>query len=65
VDTWRGYKLVAGNTIGKQALEDIAESAWNEVKGKKTTDAGFVVAALFVPGRGVYLGTPAHGSGTA
>ena len=65
LDTWRGFKLVEGNTIDHQALVGIAESAWNEVKSKKKTNAGFVVAALFVPARGVFLGTPAHGAGTA
>ena len=34
LDTWRGFKLVEGNTIDHQALVGIAESAWNEVKSK-------------------------------
>ena len=63
-DTWRGYRMETGNTISATTLVQIAKSAYEEVQAKRTSNSGIVAAALFVPGKGVYLGTPAHGTGT-
>jgi hypothetical protein len=62
VDTWRGWRMSTDTTITNKALRDIAKAAFDEVMSKKKT-GGMVVAALFVPGRGVFIGSPAHGKG--
>ncbi|KAJ8116086.1 hypothetical protein OPT61_g2414 [Boeremia exigua] len=64
VDTWRGMKLPSGTTMTNKALRDIAKAAYDEVMLAKKT-GGLVVAALFVPEQGVFIGSPAHGSGPA
>ena len=65
VDTWRGRQLPSGTTMTNRALRDIARSAFHEVMLKKKGAGGTVVAALFVPGQGVFIGSPAHGNGPA
>ncbi|KAF9699263.1 hypothetical protein EKO04_002870 [Ascochyta lentis] len=64
VDTWRGMKISSSTTMTNKALRDIAKAAYAEVMLKKKT-GGLVIAALFVPGHGVFIGSPAHGSGPA
>ncbi|KAJ4347686.1 hypothetical protein N0V95_005184 [Ascochyta clinopodiicola] len=61
-DTYRGYKFDVGSTMSSTTLLNIAKDAYNDVKGKRTSDL-FIVAALFVPGQGVFLGTVPHGVG--
>jgi hypothetical protein len=58
-------KLPTGSTMTNSALRAIAKSAYDEVMSKKKGAGGTVVAALYVPGQGVFLGTPAHGTGPA
>jgi hypothetical protein len=65
VDTWRGWRMSTATTITNKDLRDIARAAYNEVMDKKKGTSGLVVAALFVPGKGVFIGSPAHGSGPA
>lgn len=61
-DTYRGYQFELSSTISSTALLNIAKDAYNDVKGKRTSDL-FIVAALFIPGQGVFLGTVPHGVG--
>lgn len=65
VDTWRGRQLPSGTTMTNRALREIARSAFRDVMSKKKGGGGTVVAALFVPGQGVFIGSPAHGNGPA
>lgn len=65
MDTWRSMRLLTDSTITNTALRAIAKSGFDEVMSKKKGPGGTVVAALFVPGQGVFLGTPAHGAGPA
>lgn len=61
-DTYRGYKFDLSSTVSSTTLLNIAKDAYNDVKGKRTSDL-FIVAALFVPRQGVFLGTVPHGVG--
>lgn len=62
-DTYRGRRFVLTSTIEPEELVRIARSAYNEVRTKRKRGPKFVVAALFVPNQGVFLGTVPHEPG--
>ncbi|KAF2710661.1 hypothetical protein K504DRAFT_532452 [Pleomassaria siparia CBS 279.74] len=64
-DTWRGIHRLTANTIDPDEVIAHARSGFRKIQKERKSKTGIVVAALFVPEKGVFLGTPAHGSGEA
>jgi hypothetical protein len=62
-DTYRGYRFEYDGTMSTAALQKITNSAYQKVKAKRRMGDKFVVAALFVPHQGVFIGTVPHGLG--
>jgi hypothetical protein len=62
-DTYRGYRFMYADTMSTATLREVANEAYQEVKAKRRMGDKFVVAALFVPHQGVFIGTVPHGLG--
>jgi hypothetical protein len=61
-DTYLGFRNEPISEMSDKILVNFAKAAYQEVLAERKA-SDFIVAALFVPNKGVYLGTVPHGKG--
>jgi hypothetical protein len=61
-DTYLGFRNEPSSEMSDKILVNFAKVAYQEVLAERKA-SDFIVAALFVPNKGVYLGTVPHGKG--